>query len=77
MWQMSSPASLLFASLLPLLCGCPADSKSHLYPDDPLFINRKPLEVTPTSAEPIRAATPADPQIPPVPTVVRLAMSKQ
>jgi hypothetical protein len=72
---MSLLASLIFASTLLAQCGCPATSKDHAYPDDPLFVTKKPLEMTPspgTTQSPTLPALP-EPQIPPMPAAVRLA----
>jgi hypothetical protein len=66
-------ARLCFASILLLQCGCPSSSRTHTYPEDPLFVSKKPVESTPSSVTP-PAPVFAEPQIPPVPAVVRLAV---
>ncbi len=78
MRRYSLPACLLFAGLLAAQCGCPASNHPHTYPDDPLFVSKKPLEVTAAPSAP--AGSPsviAEPQIPPVPAVVRLSVKGQ
>src|SRR5437763_7087538 len=67
------PAGLLLAGLVLLQCGCPGNSNPHTYPNDPLFVSKKPLEVTPSTATQKGATIPSEPLVPPVPAVVRLA----
>ena len=68
-------AGLIFAASLLPQCGCPAGARKHMYPEDPLFVSKKPLEAVPTPAAPVPAAH-AEPQLPPVPATVRLATQK-
>lgn len=75
MCRLRLPASLLFASLLLVQCGCPAASSNHTYPDDPLFLSKKPFEAPQPTGDAAKPSVPApaDPQVPAVPAVVRLA----